>query len=1768
MKRFLSLLATGALALGLSTTAQAQTRGIGAGALVLDDLHGHAVTVEAPVFGTTAWTAWQAAGFPNLNWSIPVPPANGAQSGFLYDGPLSPNTYGTGGAYNINTSTGPTGPGTPLVTPYTLPIWVNPGYQGFHNYGGAAGAWDYANTNDLGIVTEHPAIPGNVIPKSDPNAADNLIASQLEDVLGTFQINTTTPVFTVADATGNTRVYGTSELDGLVGIGQAPGADALDVTGTVGISSNTTVGGGLAVNGVANYVAVQSTSLSVTGVGTDWTGGATFGGKTLADNNVIIGESNVGGLAEIGANSGDMTVWRDLYINAGAGRVRVGSTTAPVNELDVTGTFGASGMSTLTGVNNTGTFTTSGGAAQINASGTNDVTIGNATGGNVNLAVNSGTTNLTLTGIATDAAPTVMLTLNGTDVRQTLMSGTALEGLVYTSGAYRLGSTLTTGAGSNPFLTSRNVNLDASNLNFTANGGALTPLQIVGTVTPLVNVNTNAVVTATTSANPGLAAVNIRSDYAGGTDARQLLIQGAAHNNQQLEIGYNTTTDVASIQSINQGTGDEPLLLNEAGGRVGVGTGATALNDALEVGANSDGQSVAIRASAAGTSWTGGGAFGGTAATDRAVILGQVGGLATIGGHAGTLSSWQDLYINSGGGNVRVGSTAAPTNTLDVTGTFGASGMSTLAGITNSGAFTTSGGLASINTTTADAITIGEAGANNSATTINIGTGGTGALTLTGIPVSTSTALFLTQDVTGKVWTNTLSNFIQGTNGVLVTTSGGVATAQLGGANTDVLFSSDRYINTDASTLRITGGSPGTDFATFNGSTSTTTITGATNINTTGSGTTTIGNASSATDINGNIYLPQTTATAGAIFINGWRTFHVFGASNTFAGGPSGNVTLTGGSNAGFGTNVLTNLTSGNQNAAMGAYSMVHVTTGNYNTADGYNSLNQVTTGSDNTGIGNNAGVAITTAGQNTAVGSTALQTDNVGYQNTAVGYGALSANTTGFLNTAVGIGALESNVSSAASVGVGGFALAVSTAANNTAVGFDGLRYVTTGGSNSSLGTRSGNTIITGSNNTFLGYQADASGDYSNATAIGANASVAASNEIQLGDGSVTLVNTVGLIQTTGGATITGPVNINATTANTTAIGNGANAITIAGTTGITGATTQTGAFNLAGASSPLQVGGSAGSLNDILTSAGTGATPTWNNTVNLTTGTFQNLFVNPAGATVGITIAGTSTGNDITGNSWQVTKAGALTATNVTDGGLTLGEVTFAGTAGLLSNSANFTWGSNTLTVTGAINSTGTATIATGANLTNTFGNGGGSTQNTIGDNGVNATITQNFLGQSTLAGAGVTNNIGNFGNGTVTDNIIGIVNINTPTGGLTMPNTNIDAAPAIAGNITIGNDNGSLSNTAADGNWTFTQNPKFSSLTPNDIVYAGIGGLLSTSNNLSWNNIASTFAVLGTVNLNTSGAGATSIGNAGANVGIASTTWSITNAGAATFTSAGTGLTVSNNASIGGTLGVTGLTSTNGGLTNTGAFTTSGAAASINNNSNFATSINTGTSTGNVTIGNTGASTNSVAINVGTTGTGLTLGGLTTVAPTGYLGVIAGNEVVISSASVVSGTGTQNTIPKFTATGSTIGNSLLFDDGTTLTYNTNKFTVASATGNTTVAGTLGAGATTLASLNNSSGGVTNAGAVSGVTTMAGTFGGVATVTGTASQPTYDFSVAYPSVTASSTIIITSQQSSAGNYYTPYVAAITAGTGFNVHLSASPASGESVKIHYIVVN
>src|SRR5215813_6242522 len=134
----------------------------------------------------------------------------------------------------------------------------------------------------------------------------------------------------------------------------------------------------------------------------------------------------------------------------------------------------------------------------------------------------------------------------------------------------------------------------------------------------------------------------------------------------------------------------------------------------------------------------------------------------------------------------------------------------------------------------------------------------------------------------------------------------------------------------------------------------------------------------------------------------------------------------------------------------------------------------------------------IAAAQNNTRLGTGALQNNTTGNNNTASGVNALFSNTTGDYNAASGLNALFSNT----------------TGDYNTASGVSALNGNTTGSQNTASGLNALFNNSIGGFNTAIGAGADVSvGNLTNATALGAEAIVNASNKIRLGNDSVTVI-------------------------------------------------------------------------------------------------------------------------------------------------------------------------------------------------------------------------------------------------------------------------------------------------------------------------------------------------------------------------------------------------------------------------------------------------------------------------------------------------------------------------------------------------------------------------------------------------------------------------------------------------------------------------------------
>jgi hypothetical protein len=120
-----------------------------------------------------------------------------------------------------------------------------------------------------------------------------------------------------------------------------------------------------------------------------------------------------------------------------------------------------------------------------------------------------------------------------------------------------------------------------------------------------------------------------------------------------------------------------------------------------------------------------------------------------------------------------------------------------------------------------------------------------------------------------------------------------------------------------------------------------------------------------------------------------------------------------------------------------------------------------------------------------------ALQANTSGFENTAIGSNALLKNTTGSYNTAIGVQALGENTDGSYNTAVGVQALMFNYGSYNTGWGF----------------VAGGTTVASyGSYNTFLGYAASAGVGVNptNSTAIGNGATIDASNQIVLGNTSI----------------------------------------------------------------------------------------------------------------------------------------------------------------------------------------------------------------------------------------------------------------------------------------------------------------------------------------------------------------------------------------------------------------------------------------------------------------------------------------------------------------------------------------------------------------------------------------------------------------------------------------------------------------------------------------
>jgi trimeric autotransporter adhesin len=227
----------------------------------------------------------------------------------------------------------------------------------------------------------------------------------------------------------------------------------------------------------------------------------------------------------------------------------------------------------------------------------------------------------------------------------------------------------------------------------------------------------------------------------------------------------------------------------------------------------------------------------------------------------------------------------------------------------------------------------------------------------------------------------------------------------------------------------------------------------------------------------------------------GWFSGNLSNSSttkNSFIGAYSGFVNSSGTENTALGVRTLYANTSGGANAANGFEALYSNTTGSFNTSEGYLTMHSNTTGSGNTANGAYALTANVDGSDNTASGYFSLYVNRNGTGNTANGIRTMYSNSAGSYNAAVGFESLYSNV----------------TGGSNAAVGAKAAYLNSRGGWNAAFGSSAlyNNTI--GNFNTGVGFNAGPNGPgFDNTTAIGNGATTTASNQVRIGNTSVTSI-------------------------------------------------------------------------------------------------------------------------------------------------------------------------------------------------------------------------------------------------------------------------------------------------------------------------------------------------------------------------------------------------------------------------------------------------------------------------------------------------------------------------------------------------------------------------------------------------------------------------------------------------------------------------------------
>ena len=251
-----------------------------------------------------------------------------------------------------------------------------------------------------------------------------------------------------------------------------------------------------------------------------------------------------------------------------------------------------------------------------------------------------------------------------------------------------------------------------------------------------------------------------------------------------------------------------------------------------------------------------------------------------------------------------------------------------------------------------------------------------------------------------------------------------------------------------------------------------------------------------------------TAVGVGALKLNNGETEPNPGQMNTAVG--VGTLSWNSGAdnNTAVGAGALNANQSGSDNTAHGTYALYGNFDGYENTATGGHSLYS-NNGFGNTANGYRSLYTNSTGNYNAATGAYSMNANTTGYQNAAHGYKSLYLNTIGYYNTALGSRAMYSNLNGNFNTAIGYYALySSSSGTHNAASGFHAMDSNTTGSHNTAEGAFALDEVSTGSYNSAIGFNAGpTTGTLNNTTAIGYLAAPTASNQVRIGNASVTSI-------------------------------------------------------------------------------------------------------------------------------------------------------------------------------------------------------------------------------------------------------------------------------------------------------------------------------------------------------------------------------------------------------------------------------------------------------------------------------------------------------------------------------------------------------------------------------------------------------------------------------------------------------------------------------------